>query len=432
MLNNALAFRQVMSDANLPPSRLKRKVHERLRTVLISAYLHVPYYREMMQRAGYDPIKKYRGPEDLSGLQITNRGILKQAGSRAFVKQGTDLSRCAGDMTSGSTGIPLRVYRAPYERALQMAKWLRVLFMNGYSVRQKVMSLTAPWRLTDARSFVQRLGFLRRRVVNYETPAKDMADLFLTYKPDVLYGNRSHLDILALELASRGMKPRDFQPLVIGTAEVIRENHRKLYRDSFGTELVESYGSVEMGVMAHETPARDGLRLCEDLTYFEFLDKEGNPVAPGEPGRVVVTDLTAKLMPMIRYDQGDYAVHESRDSSDGVPQKRIKRIIGRDDDHALLPDGSLCTFHRFYEVLGKYEDIAQYRIEQRTKSLFRVMVVADPSYLQSVREELVLALEKKFPPGVRLEIDRVDRIEPDASGKTRVLVSEVSDDFEEG
>jgi phenylacetate-CoA ligase len=131
MLNNALAFRQVMSDANLPPSRLKRKVHERLRTVLISAYLHVPYYREMMQRAGYDPIKKYRGPEDLSGLQITNRGILKQAGSRAFVKQGTDLSRCAGDMTSGSTGIPLRVYRAPYERALQMAKWLRVLFMTG-------------------------------------------------------------------------------------------------------------------------------------------------------------------------------------------------------------------------------------------------------------------------------------------------------------
>jgi hypothetical protein len=60
------------------------------------------------------------------------------------------------------------------------------------------------------------------------------------------------------------------------------------------------------------------------------------------------------------------------------------------------------------------------------------MVAADPSYLQSVREELVLALEKKFPPGIRLEIDRVDRIEPDASGKIRVLVSEVFDDFEEG
>jgi phenylacetate-CoA ligase len=134
---------------------------------------------------------------------------------------------------------------------------------------------------------------------------------------------------------------------------------------------------------------------------------------------------------MIRYDQGDRAEYARRDGPDGVPQKRLTRIIGRDDDHALLPDGSRCTFHRFYEVLGKYEDIAQYRIEQRTRSLFRIMVVADPSYLQSVREELLLALEKKFPPGVRLEIDRVDRIEPDATGKIRVLVSEVSDDFEE-
>jgi phenylacetate-CoA ligase len=432
MLNNALAFRQVMSDAKLSPSHLKRKAHERLRAVLTSAYLHVPYYREMMQRAGYNPIEQYGGPDDLSRLEITNRRILKQGEATTFVMKGTDLSRCFGDMTSGSTGIPLRVYRTPYERALQMAKWLRVLFMNGYSVRQRVMSLTAPWRLTDARSFLQRLGFLRRLAVNYETPAKDMADLFLAYKPDVLYGNRSHLDILALELASRGMEPRDFQPLLIGTAEVIRENHRKLYRKAFGTELVESYGSVEMGVMAHETPARDGLRLCEDLTYFEFLDKEGNPVAPGEPGRVVVTDLAAKLMPMIRYDQGDHAAYAHRDGSDGVPQKRLTRIIGRDDDYALLPDGSRYTFHRFYEVLGKYEDIAQYRIEQRTRSHFRVMVVADPSYLQSVREELVLALEKKFPPGIRLEIDRVDRIEPDASGKIRVLVSEVFDDFEEG
>ncbi len=366
------------------------------------------------------------------GWKSRTGGFSSRERITTFVKQGTDLSRCSGDMTSGSTGIPLRIYRAPYERALQMAKWLRVLFMNGYSARRKVMSLTAPWRLTDARSFVQKLGLLRRLAVNYETPAKDMADLFLAYKPDVLYGNRSHLDILALELASRGTGSRDFRPVVIGTAEVILDNHRKLYRKAFGSELVESYGSVEMGVMAHETPARDGLRLCEDLTYFEFLDKEGNPVAPGEPGRVVVTDLAARLMPMIRYDQGDYAVYARRDGSDGVSQRRLTRIIGRDDDHALLPDGSRCTFHRFYEVLGKYEDIAQYRIEQRTRSLFRVMVVADPSYLQSVREELVLALEKKFPPGVRLEIDRVDRIEPDESGKTRVLVSEVSDDFEEG
>jgi len=63
--------------------------------------------------------------------------------------------------------------------------------------------------------------------------------------------------------------------------------------------------------MAYETQQHDGLHLCEDLTYFEFLDKDGNPVRPGQMGRIVINDLTGRLMLFIRYDQGDFVTFEN-------------------------------------------------------------------------------------------------------------------------
>jgi len=377
-----------------------------------------------MQSVGYDPVQDYRGPEDLSRLPITTKEILKQRGSEAFVREDSDLSRCFSDATSGSTGIPITVYRTSYERAVQIAKWLRVLFVNGYSARHRVMSLTSPGRLAEGRNIIQRFGILRRLTVDYLLPPEEMVDIFLDHKPDVLYGNRSHLDLMALELKRRGIQHKGLK-LLVGTAEVIHDSSRRLYRNTFGVKLVESYGSVEMGVMAYETPAHDGLHLCEDLTFFEFLDEERKPVPPGELGRVVVTDLMGKLVPFIRYDHGDLVLFNRGDGISGSTSRRLTRIIGREDDYALMPDGTRRPFHDFYEVMDKYEDIIQFRIVQRTRSLFQVLIVADTSYLLSIRDDLMHQLQKRFPPAVSFEIAHVERIEPDPSGKIRMLVSEV-------
>lgn len=86
MLNNARALYQVMHDAKLSRSKLDDLVYRRLREVLVSAYQKVPYYRELMQSVGYNPIQEYSGPEDLSKLPITTKEILKQKGYKAFVR----------------------------------------------------------------------------------------------------------------------------------------------------------------------------------------------------------------------------------------------------------------------------------------------------------------------------------------------------------
>lgn len=418
------AWRDVRRGGRLPRQALDELIRARLRDVLVSAHRSVPYYREVMTRIGYDPARDYRGPEDLALLPVTSKETLK-ARTTAFVREGADLRACFSDSTSGSTGIPLRVYRDPRGRALEVAKWLRVLFANGYSVRGKAMALVAPNRVAIGRSPLQTLGLLRRDTVDYvHTPVEAMADALLANRPQVLYGNRSHLDLLALELRRRGVRARGLRGVIAG-AEVIRPHNRRLYREQFGVEVAESYGSIEMGVMAYETPAHDGLHLSEDLTYFEFLDSRGEPVEPGHPGRVVVTDLTGTLMPFIRYDQGDQAIFEVHRGPDGAAWRRIGQIVGRDNDFASLPNGSRLPAQTLYKAMSGFEAVFQFRVVQEASDRFRLLVAADPEYLASHGNAMVEAVRRAVPTPAVVELESVTHIQPDPTGKLRTFISEV-------
>jgi phenylacetate-CoA ligase len=260
--------------------------------------------------------------------------------------------------------------------------------------------------------------------VSFRLPPERIVDVFLDYRPEILYGARTLLDLMAWELMRRGIQPKPLK-LVVGAAEAIGASSRRLCREVFGAELLEVYGSVEMGGnIAYETRAHDGLHLCEDLKYFEFLDQQGASAPPGTPGRVVLTDLMGDVMPFIRYEMGDLAVFE-RNGANGSERRRITRIVGRDTDTVLLPDGTRRSFHPFSDILHDYDGIVQARVVQKTRALFHILVVADPSYLLSVRDGLSRQLQDAFPPTVSFEIIPVDRINPDPSGKLRMLISEV-------
>ena len=163
-------MRQVLRDQKYQSDKLQKLVRERLRAMLISAFEHTAYYREVMRAAGYDPRVDFNGPEDLAHLPILTKQIIKEKGIRAFVRM-ADLEHLDDffcDTTSGTTGLPLIIYRDRYARALQIAKWLRVLFDNGYRPTQKVLSFTSQAQLSAGRSLIQQFGLFRRQAVGYD------------------------------------------------------------------------------------------------------------------------------------------------------------------------------------------------------------------------------------------------------------------------
>lgn len=424
MIKSTAAIARLLRDSRCSQSELKAMAAARLKKVLVAA-ASVPHYRAQMQKAGYDPQRDFAGPEDLAVLAVTLKTDIKASPS-AFVQAAESgrLQRYFSDRTSGSTGMPLTVYRSPDERTVQIAKWLRVLVLNGYRPRDKVLSFTSPGRLAEGRSILQRFGLLRRRAVDYTLPPETLADALIQYRPDVVYGVRTSLLMAAEALERRGILAPPVKLLVAG-GEVIDAQTRRRCRQVFGTDITETYGTVEMGVMACQRRGQRGLSLIEDCTLFEFLDEQGNPAKPGQLARVVVTDLHGGLMPFIRYDQGDLATYSLRQNAHGESVRVIDRIVGRQDDVAPLPDGRFLTYLDFYEIMDVYPGVERFRIRQHAPDRFRIELVVRPDYYRTIQAALLAKLQALSLLPLAFDMQLVDRIDPDPSGKVRMLMSEV-------
>lgn len=307
IFSNAVALARLLRDSRRSSTQLQPIILKRLEQVLVAA-MTVPRHAEMMRRAGYDPRHDFTGLADLSMLPLMTKSELKQS-PKEFVQQNASerLDDFFKDHTSGSTGTPLTVYRSPKERDIQIAKWLRVLILNGYRPTDKTLSFTSPSRLEEGRSMLHHFGLLRRKPIDYTLPTQDITDALIAYRPDVIYGVRTSLVTIAEELQRRHIPPPPTKLLIAG-GEIIDTESRQRCRDVFGIDITETYGTVEMGVMACQLPGESSLQLIEDCTLFEFLDEAGNPARPGQLARVVVTDLHGHLMPFIRYEQGDLAI----------------------------------------------------------------------------------------------------------------------------
>lgn len=423
-MSAAIALLMLLRDARRSQTALAPGIHAKLNKLLMAA-ASVPHYRDQMRQAGYEPARDFSGPEDLSILAITHKSDIK-ASPLNFVQAGesAQLERYFSDRTSGSTGMPLTVYRALREREVQIAKWLRVLILNGYRPTDKVLSFTSPGRLTEGRSVLQRFGLFQRKAIDYTLPTETLTDEVLQYRPDVVYGVRTSLLMVAEELERRGIQMPPSKLLVAG-GEVIDAQTRQQCRRVFGTDITETYGTVEMGVMAYQQRDQNGLSLIEDCTLFEFLDEQGNPAKPGQLARIVVTDLHGGLMPFIRYDQGDLATYSLKQNAHGETVRVIHRIIGRQDDIAHLPNGRFLTYLDFYEIMDIYPGVERFRIRHQAPDRFLIELVVSPDYYSTIQRPLLTKLQALSPLPLRFEIRLVERIDPDPSGKMRMLVSEV-------
>ena len=424
ILSGTAALARLLLDARRPRRELKGIIDARVKDVLIRATT-VPHYQAQMRQAGYDPRRDYTGAADLNLIAVTRKSDIKTRPTAFVQEQESDrVEQFFSDRTSGSTGMPLTVYRSPDERAVQISKWLRVLMLNGYRPTDKVLSFTSPGRLAEGRSLVQRFGLLQRKAIDYTLPPKILADELLRYSPDVVYGVRTSLLMVADELERRGIRMPPLKLLVAG-GEVIDAYTRQQCRRIFGTDITETYGTVEMGVMAYQARGQDGLSLIEDCTLFEFLDENDKPAEAGQLARIIVTDLHGGLMPFIRYEQGDLATYSLRTNAYGETVKVIDRIIGRQDDIAYLPDGRCLTYLDFYEVMDLYPGVQRFRIRQQAPDRFLIDLVANPDYYSTIQRPLLTKLKALSPLCLNFDIRLVEKIDPDPSGKRRMLVSDV-------
>jgi phenylacetate-CoA ligase len=97
-----------------------------------------------------------------------------------------------------------------------------------------------------------------------------------------------------------------------------------------GIAVLQCYATADLGLIAYESAAREGLIVDEGIIVELLTPGTGDPVAPGEVGEVVVTTLNQDY-PLIRFATGDLSAHLPGGSPCGRTGMRIKGWMGRAD-----------------------------------------------------------------------------------------------------
>ena len=117
-------------------------------------------------------------------------------------------------------------------------------------------------------------------------------------------------------------------------------------------EAYQAYGTADLGVIAYETPAREGLMVSEEIILEIVRPGTGDPVPEGEVGEVVVTTFNRDY-PLVRFATGDLSAVLPGTSACGRTNVRIKGWMGR-ADQATKVRGLFVHPHQVAEVLRRH------------------------------------------------------------------------------
>ena len=182
--------------------------------------------------------------------------------------------------------------------------------------------------------------------------------------------------------------------------------------------VFDRYGSREIGDMAGECGHGTGLHILPWCCYIEVLDDVDLPVGPGVEGDIVVTGLTNRAMPLIRYRIGDRAVRTTDEPCPcGRKGPRLARVAGRTVDMFLTETGVLVAGGYFVQLLAYRPWVGTFQILQPAPDEVEYHVVARGEVPADDQREIVRGTRSALGEDCRVSFRFVDEIEPGPSGK---------------
>ena len=434
-LRARLRRRERWSEAEL--RQHQRRTLEELRTFTLA---RSPYYQRLHQGLAGAPLEQLPvlTKADLMDNfdQLSTDRDLRLADVQSYLEAG-DAERFRGrywvSATSGSSGrrsiIPNDVHEwatviASYARANE---WAGVEAGVRHRTRMAMVSSTTAWHQSSRVAASVNSPFVLSERMDAASPLPDVVDRLNHFQPEVLVGYASMIRALASEQLSGRLRimPR----AVNSSSEVLTPEARTLATRAWGVPPFNVYAATETGGVAAECREHRGMHLFEDLVLPEVVDDDYRPVPDGEPGaRLLVTVLSSRTIPLIRYEMTDRLRLSNRRCPCGLPFRLVEEIEGRTDDVLALPatsGGRPVRVHPvvFHQVLDLLEG-GGWQVCQESDGL-RVLV-ADPHGqldVDRVQRDVIAALAAAGAAPSRVVVSAVDTIPAGAAGKRPLVVA---------
>lgn len=411
----------------LPPEQLQQIQEQRLQALLTHAYNTSPWYRKVMQQIGLDT--KSLSLSSLQRFPVTSKLDIREH-TDAFISTSFDKSALVKAKTGGSTGVSLNLF---FDRHCQKLRNGAQLYADSFSGWQPGSRIAAIWGNPPiAKTFKQKLrSFLLERMIYLDTMdlnPDSMAAFVLQWKrfqPELIFGHAHSIYLFARHLHEQNV--RDLRPVgIVATSMMLLDHERLLIEDVFQCKVSNRYGCEEVGLIGVECEQHQGMHINSAHIILECLDDNNQPVAPGQPGKLVITDLNNYAMPLIRYRVEDVGVLSQRLCSCGRKTPLLERLEGRIADFLKKPDGGHVAGVSLVErTLTKVAGVEQMQLIQEHLHQIIINRVKGIEYTPDTDTELLREFREVFDESVELIIKDVAKIPQEKSGKYRFSICKI-------
>ena len=343
----------------LDEKALRKYQDKCLKNIVKFAY-SVPLYHEKYKKAGIHPTD-INGVNDIDKLPIISKNDFKNTSQESIVSSKIPKEKLISISTSGTTGKSLTIYSDMYDVIRWFFVYIRILGEYGINWRKNRLTIIgdfAPHTIgtgyTERGLFTNlnnKTFFSNMQWLNTNDKPNDVIKEVNQFNPEFIGGYPGMLGHLAL-LKENGHGD-NINPKYIATiGTVLDKNLKKLIEETFNANVFEVYGATESGTIAFQ--CRKGhFHIMSDQVYLEFL-KDGEQVDSKEPGKIVITKLTGRGTPIIRYNAiNDIVAPLYEKCSCGMSGGLIDRIYGRDDLSLCFSGGRIMLPSSISEIYSK-------------------------------------------------------------------------------
>ncbi len=312
---------------------------ERLRRIVSYVCKNCPPYKTKFDALGVRP-RDIRGIADIQKLPFTVKDDMRDSYPFGLFSVPVDKIKEI-HVSSGTTGNPTVVGYTREDIKLWSEVMARAICCAGAEPRDKIQIGYGYGLFTGGLGF--HYGALEAGLTIIPASSgqtKRQLKLMTDFKPRILACTPSYALYMADEAREMGLDPRESSwEIGIFGAEPWSESMRKEIEATWNMIATDVYGLSEIigpGV-AQECTHKAGLHIWWDVFYPEVIHPEtGKALGEGEVGELVITTLTKKGIPLIRYRTRDNVSITYEKCRCGRTTPRISKIRGRTDDMIVV------------------------------------------------------------------------------------------------
>ena len=432
---NAFTLWHARDEARLPYRSLDELTaiqNRRVQAMVTHAYETVPYYREVMDNAGWCP-KDFQTAADLMRLPVVTSAQLAAAPDH-FLSRRYATPNGVQLQSSATSGQPKQIRHDTASVFFSLAYGHRerivLAHFTGRTFGYRELIMFRPTgiqtqlrRFYETHSWVPRSMDFKRDTFAPDGSFESAVARINVFKPDLIRAYGSHVGPL-FRWAWERRVPLFRPKVVVYGGDSMPDADRVLIESEMGVPVLSSYSAAEALRLAFQCERREGFHICVDQVAVWARGEDGKPVAAGGRGEIIFSNLINRATVLLNYKLGDVVTLGRTPCPCGRTLPTIERVDGRCDDLVVLPGGQILHSRTILRNLFETPGLVQVQVIQEELRSFRLLAVCTAGTdWDSTCAQLIAGMRAMTGDDIALDIERLDVIGPEPGGKVRAVIS---------